>query len=294
MSTQQSSFDLAELTKMYNFKGKTVAITGGAGVLGSDIVYALTGCGAEVAILDIVSELHPATIERLGERLKQVSVFKCNVLDRESIAKTAEDVMKRLGKLDCLINAAGGNKPTATTSPELKFFDLPADALRWVFELNVMGTILPSQAFGKVMAEQGYGTILNISSMNAFRPLTRIARLLGGQGRGEQLHAVAGRAYGAGVLAEDPGERHCAGILPDRTKPLSVDRQGDGRVDGARQDDRRAHADGAFRRIRGPVRRRAVAAVAGFGVRDRRGDSDRWRFLRVQRRVGNRAEPQFL
>jgi len=174
MSTQQSSFGLAELTKMYDFKGKTVAITGGAGVLGSDIVYALTGCGAEVAILDIVSELHPATIERLGERLKQVSVFKCDVLNRDSIAKTAEDVMKRLGKLDCLINAAGGNKPTATTSAELKFFDLPADALRWVFELNVMGTILPSQAFGKVMAEQGYGTILNISSMNAFRPLTRI------------------------------------------------------------------------------------------------------------------------
>jgi NAD(P)-dependent dehydrogenase (short-subunit alcohol dehydrogenase family) len=175
MSTQQSSFDLAELTKMYNFKGKTVAITGGAGVLGSDIVYALTGCGAEVAILDIVSEMHSATIERLGERMKQVSVFKCNVLDRESIAKTAEDVMKHLGKLDCLINGAGGNKPAATTSAELKFFDLPADALRWVFELNVMGTILPSQIFGKVMAEQGYGTILNISSMNAFRPLTRIA-----------------------------------------------------------------------------------------------------------------------
>ena len=71
MSEQQSNFDLAELTKMYNFKGKTVAITGGAGVLGSDIVYALTGCGAEVAILDIVSELHPATIERLGERISR-------------------------------------------------------------------------------------------------------------------------------------------------------------------------------------------------------------------------------
>ena len=289
MSTQQSSFDLAELTKMYNFKGKTVAITGGAGVLGSDIVYALTGCGAEVAILDIVSELHPATIERLGERLKQVSVFKCNVLDRESIAKTAEDVMKRLGKLDCLINAAGGNKPTATTSPDLKFFDLPADALRWVFELNVMGTILPSQAFGKVMAEQGYGNILNISSMNAFRPLTRIAGLLGGEGRGEQLHAMAGCAYGAGVLAEDPRERDCARILSHRTKPFSVDRQGDGRVDGTRQDDCRAHTDGASGRIRGPVRRRAVAAVAGFGVRDRRRDSYRWRFLRVQRRVDKQS-----
>ena len=106
MSTQKSSFDLAELTKMYNFKGKTVAITGGAGVLGSDIVYALTVCGAEVAILDIVSELHPATIERLGERMKQVAVFKCNVLDRDSIAQTAEQVMKRLGKLDWKKQAA--------------------------------------------------------------------------------------------------------------------------------------------------------------------------------------------
>jgi len=175
MSTQDTSFDLAELTKWYDFKGKTVAITGGAGVLGSEIAGALAGCGASVAILDINVELGKKVVENLGELGKNVSVFKCNVLDRDSIGQTADEVVKHFGKLDCLINGAGGNKPTATTSPDVKFFDLPADALRWVFELNVMGTILPSQAFGKVMAEQGYGTILNISSMNAFRPLTRIA-----------------------------------------------------------------------------------------------------------------------
>lgn len=172
MSTQ--SFDLTELTKMYDFSGKTVAVTGGAGVLGSEIACALVGCGARVAILDVNVEAGKVVAERLGERGKQVSVFKCDVLNRESIVQTAHEVVSHMGKLDCLINGAGGNKPQATTSDELKFFDLPSDAIRWVFDLNILGTILPSQAFGKLMAEQGHGTILNISSMNAFRPLTRI------------------------------------------------------------------------------------------------------------------------
>ncbi|MGA2278493.1 MAG: SDR family oxidoreductase [Terracidiphilus sp.] len=174
MANTKVSFDLAELTKMYDFTGKTVAITGGAGVLGSEMASALAGCGAKVAILDLNEEAGKALIESMGERGKQLSFFKFNALDRESVAQVAQDVIKSFGKLDCLINGAGGNKPTATTSPDLKFFDLPADAIRWVFELNIMGTILPSQIFGKIMAEQGYGTILNISSMNAFRPLTRI------------------------------------------------------------------------------------------------------------------------
>jgi NAD(P)-dependent dehydrogenase (short-subunit alcohol dehydrogenase family) len=173
-NAQQLPFDLAELTKMYDFSGKTVAITGGAGVLGSEMAGALAGCGAKVAILDMNEEAGKALIERMGERGKQIFFFKFNALDRESVAQAAQDVIKSMGKLDCLINGAGGNKPQATTSAELKFFDLPTDALRWVFDLNVLGTILPCQAFGKIMAEQGYGTILNISSMNSFRPLTRI------------------------------------------------------------------------------------------------------------------------
>jgi NAD(P)-dependent dehydrogenase (short-subunit alcohol dehydrogenase family) len=168
------SFDLVELTKMYDFLGKTVAITGGAGVLGGEMARALAGCGATVAILDLNAEAGKTLIERLGERGKQLTFFKCDVLNRESIGQTAHEVVSHFGKLDCLINGAGGNKPQATTSADLKFFDLSADAVRWVYDLNVLGTILPSQAFGKVMAEQGYGVILNISSMNSFRPLTRI------------------------------------------------------------------------------------------------------------------------
>jgi NAD(P)-dependent dehydrogenase (short-subunit alcohol dehydrogenase family) len=96
------------------------------------------------------------------------------VLDKDSVEKAAQQVLEKFGCVDILINGAGGNKPQATTNPGQSFFDLPADALRWVFDLNLMGTILPSQVFGKIMAKQKRGVILNISSMNAFRPLTRI------------------------------------------------------------------------------------------------------------------------
>jgi NAD(P)-dependent dehydrogenase (short-subunit alcohol dehydrogenase family) len=97
-----------------------------------------------------------------------------DVLDVNVLQKSAETVVKEFGTVDCLINAAGGNKKEATTSQDLSFFDLPADALRFVFDLNIIGTILPSQVFGKIFAHKGDGNILNISSMSAFRPLTRI------------------------------------------------------------------------------------------------------------------------
>ena len=166
--------DLKKLAAMYDFTGQTIVITGGTGILGADIACALAGCGAQLAILDLNLEPGKALLERLGPRAKQAEVFACNVLQTESLASVSAAVLKRFGKIDCLINAAGGNKPTATTGPDMKFFDLPTDALRWVFDLNIVGTILPCQVFGKLMAEQGSGTILNISSMNAFRPLTRI------------------------------------------------------------------------------------------------------------------------
>jgi NAD(P)-dependent dehydrogenase (short-subunit alcohol dehydrogenase family) len=173
-TAERVSFDLAELTRMYDFTGMVVAVTGGAGILGSEIARALAGCGAQVAILDINLEPARDMADHMGKRGKQFSLFRCDVLNRDSIAQAAQDVASNMGKIDCLINGAGGNKPNATTSSEMKFFDLPADALRWVFELNILGTILPCQAFGRIMAAQNHGIILNISSMNAFRPLTRI------------------------------------------------------------------------------------------------------------------------
>jgi len=104
----------------------------------------------------------------------QALAAQCDVLDKASLEAARDAVLAQFGRVDILINGAGGNKKEATTSPDLSFFDLPAEAVQWVFNLNFIGTLLPSQVFGKIMAEQGEGVILNISSMNAFRPLTRI------------------------------------------------------------------------------------------------------------------------
>jgi NAD(P)-dependent dehydrogenase (short-subunit alcohol dehydrogenase family) len=166
--------DSAELTRMYDFTGRSVVITGGTGILGGDIACALVGCGASVALLDL--NLAPAAqiLERMGDRASQAMTVQANVLDVSSLQEAARTILEQFGRVDCLINAAGGNKPQATTGPNLSFFDLPIDALRWVFDLNILGTILPCQVFGKLMAEKGRGTILNISSMNSYRPLTRI------------------------------------------------------------------------------------------------------------------------
>jgi NAD(P)-dependent dehydrogenase (short-subunit alcohol dehydrogenase family) len=97
------------------------------------------------------------------------------VLDKGSLEAARDRIIAEFGGIDALINGAGGNKKQATTSPEMSFFDLPGEAVRFVFDLNFLGTLLPSQVFGRLMAESGGGVILNVSSMNAFRPLTKIA-----------------------------------------------------------------------------------------------------------------------
>lgn len=166
--------NFAALTKMYDFTGRTVVITGGAGILGGEMACALVECGANVAILD----REPALAERLRPRFEtsvgHAIVVYSDALSPEVLQKSAEKVLEAFGRVDCLINAAGGNHPRATTGPEQSFFDLPPEALRFVFDLNLLGTVLPCQVFGKLMAGQGEGVILNISSMNSFRPLTRI------------------------------------------------------------------------------------------------------------------------
>lgn len=170
----QIPMSLEKLVRLYDFTGQTVAITGGAGILGGEIACALANCGAQLAILDLRLEPGRVLLERMGRHAENAALFHVDVLKIENVRKAAGEVLARFGRVDCLINAAGGNQPQATTSPDLKFFDLPTDALRWVFDLNLLGTILPCQVFGKTMAEQGSGVILNVSSMNAFRPLTRI------------------------------------------------------------------------------------------------------------------------
>ena len=165
--------DLQQLTQLYDFTGRTFVVTGGTGVLGSEVACALAGVGANVVLLDRNLDPAQGIMERMGPHACQAAAVYGDVLDRESLLEAAATINERFGCVNGLINAAGGNKPAATTSSDLSFFDLPEDALRFVFDLNVMGTIVPCQVFGRQMAECGEGVILNFSSMNAFRPLTR-------------------------------------------------------------------------------------------------------------------------
>ncbi len=166
--------DLNPITEMYDFTGHTVAITGGAGILGGEMACALIGCGANVAILDRDPGLADRLLPRLEGGPGRAVVAYADVLERDTLIQAGGVINTKFGSADMLINAAGGNKPQATTSADLSFFDLPEEALRLVFDLNAVGTILPCQVFGRTMAERGAGVILNVSSMNAFRPLTRI------------------------------------------------------------------------------------------------------------------------
>ena len=165
---------MGEVSTLFQLTDQVAAITGGGGVLCGTMARALGENGVRVAVLDLngeAAERVAADVRAAGGEAIAVVV---DVLDRDSIETAAQQVVDAFGRVDILINGAGGNKKQATTSPELSFFDLPADAVRWVFDLNFLGTLLPCQVFGKLMAEQGEGCILNISSMNAFRPLTRI------------------------------------------------------------------------------------------------------------------------
>jgi len=148
-------------------------VTGGTGILGGEISCALARQGANVAILDYNLDPLQGLLKRMGPDANRAAGFHGDVLNLDSIRQAADAITERFGRIDGLVNAAGGNKPQATTGPNLSFFDLPLDALRWVSDLNLLGTILPCQVFGKLMAQQKAGVILNISSMNAFRPLTR-------------------------------------------------------------------------------------------------------------------------
>ena len=169
--------NLEELQSLYDFTERTVLVTGGAGVLGLEIVRTLVQCNANVIVLSRNHERATKSIAEYTKPVKSKGLVLCvygDVLNRESLQQANETVTSEFGTVDILINAAGGNHPSATTSADLSFFDLPLDALRHVGDLNLLGTILPCQVFGRGMAERGEGIILNISSMNAFRPLTRI------------------------------------------------------------------------------------------------------------------------
>jgi NAD(P)-dependent dehydrogenase (short-subunit alcohol dehydrogenase family) len=165
--------DLKKLTKWYDFTGRSVVITGGTGTLCGVMARALVGCGANVAILARNQEKGQAVLKSMAGPGRAI-VVRGDVLELETLHRAAKVVDAEFGRVDGLINGAGGNYPEATTRVDLSFFDLPQDAFRSVFDLNLLGTVLPTQVFGRRMAEQGEGAILNVSSVSALRPLTRV------------------------------------------------------------------------------------------------------------------------
>ena len=162
-----------------DLSGKVAAVTGAGGVLMSEFARALAACGAKVALLDINEEAAKAVAESIGESAVAIPT---NCLSKESIVAAHDTIVEKLGPVDILINGAGGNNPRATCdneymTPETEvlksFFDLDESGLKFVFDLNITSAFLVTQVFAEDMVKRG-GNIINISSMNAFRPLTKI------------------------------------------------------------------------------------------------------------------------
>ncbi len=159
--------------------GKTAAITGGAGELCGAMADALARAGVKVAVIDVDGARATAKAEGIVKSGGRAIGVAADVVSRPDMDRAGERIRSEFGGLDILINGAGGNNPGATTSEAQSFFELPAEAVRQVFELNCLGTIVSCQALGKLIVETveqggGFGNIVNISSMNALRPLTRI------------------------------------------------------------------------------------------------------------------------
>ena len=154
--------------------GKIIVITGGAGVLCASLCQTLATEGANIAILDINAHAADTLALKINQSGGEAIALPCDVSVKDDLEVAAQGIISSFGRVDMLINAAGGNTSNATTRADLPFFDLPEDAINWVIDLNLIGTILACQVFGRIMARQNEGIILNISSMNAFRPLTRI------------------------------------------------------------------------------------------------------------------------
>jgi len=163
-----------DLEKLFGLEGKVAAITGAGGVLCGEMARALGELGVKVAIMDVREAAAKTVADAITAAGGQALAVVCNVLERPSVEAALKTIVGRWGRVDILINGAGGNKKEATTSPELPFFDLPDSALRFVFELNCIGTILPAQIFARHMAERKDGCIINLSSMSAFSPLTKV------------------------------------------------------------------------------------------------------------------------
>jgi len=139
---------------LFGLHDKVAVVTGGGGILCGAMSKGLAKAGAKVMVLDLLEAAAQKVAEEIRKDGGQAAAFQADALDKKSLERVCEEIVRKFGRVDILINGAGGNKPQATTSPYLSFFDLPQDAFRWVFDLNFTCSLLSSQVFGKVMAKQ--------------------------------------------------------------------------------------------------------------------------------------------
>lgn len=168
---QSNPYDLQPL---FRLDGLVAAVTGGAGVLCGAMGHVLAAAGAQVVLLDRFADKADEVAQAICSEGGKAVGMGTDVLKKEALQASCEQIVQKFGKVDILINGAGGNHPGATTSAEQPFFDLDVTAVDKVFGLNFTGTFLASQVFAKQMAAQKSGVVLNIASMNSLRPLTRI------------------------------------------------------------------------------------------------------------------------
>jgi len=162
------------MKNLFCIKDKVIVLTGGSGILGSSMACHLAEEGAKVVILDRNEEAGNQLANDIKAKGFEALFLYTDVLNKEALVKNREDILAAYGAIDVLINAAGGNMAGATIPPDKTIFDLEVDAFRKVVDLNLFGTVLPTMVFGEVMAKQKSGSIINISSESALRPLTRV------------------------------------------------------------------------------------------------------------------------
>ncbi|MDD2298905.1 MAG: SDR family oxidoreductase [Fermentimonas sp.] len=161
--------------ELFNIKDKVIVITGGTGVLGTSMVEYLAAHGAKVAVLARNKQKGDELIQKVKADGGDAIFLQTDVTDEKVLDQNAKDIIGKYGKVDVLINGAGGNMPGATIGPENTIFDLKVDDFRKVVDLNLMGTVVPSLIFAKYMVKENRGNIVNVSSASALRPLTRVA-----------------------------------------------------------------------------------------------------------------------
>ena len=194
---------MARLAELFDLDGQVAIVTGGTGVLGGAMAQGLARAGAKVGVLGRGLERAEAVVGELTAGGGDGLALAADVLDREQLERARDAALERWGRIDILVNAAGGNMPDATVSEGTTFFDLPQEALESVVDLNLHGTLLPCQVFGAAMADAGHGCIVNITSMAAQRALTRVVGYGAAKAAVENvtrwLAVELARAYGAGL-----------------------------------------------------------------------------------------------